>query len=360
MPSSTSSRSKIGHWCRNRWYSSLVQNPITCSTPARLYQLRSNSTISPGRRQVLDVALEVPLGLLPLGRRGQRDDPGDPRVEVLGDPLDRAALARRVAALEDHDDPGAARRAPTPGPSPARPAAGTARPRTAARHPFGPLRLGLVVLVRLGRHRLVLARLDLPPAPCAAIVTHPLRQGVNHVTGTVTRAPCQPGSGGAPSRAATAIRSRAGPAGSWAGPAHTARSRGPGRGPVTGPRPADPRRRLPHREQAEYRGPGPGPYRLADRRGGAQPQSGRGQLAPGPRQPVSAACSACPVPDPFLPFHQRAWRPARPGGPGDLRRAHGWSGRTTTTSRSAATTRDRSPRGGAGPSTKPRSASRPP
>ncbi len=47
MPSSTSSRSKIGHWCRNRAYSSLVQNPITCSTPARLYQLRSNSTIWP-------------------------------------------------------------------------------------------------------------------------------------------------------------------------------------------------------------------------------------------------------------------------------------------------------------------------
>ena len=47
MPSSTSSRSKIGHWCRNRWYSSLVQNPMTCSTPARLYQLRSNRTSSP-------------------------------------------------------------------------------------------------------------------------------------------------------------------------------------------------------------------------------------------------------------------------------------------------------------------------
>src|SRR5690348_17398810 len=46
MPSSTSSLSKIGHWCRNRLYSSLVQNPMTCSTPARLYQLRSNSTIS--------------------------------------------------------------------------------------------------------------------------------------------------------------------------------------------------------------------------------------------------------------------------------------------------------------------------
>lgn len=46
-PSSTSIRSNIGHWCMNQWYSSLVQNPITCSTPARLYQDRSNSAISP-------------------------------------------------------------------------------------------------------------------------------------------------------------------------------------------------------------------------------------------------------------------------------------------------------------------------
>jgi hypothetical protein len=47
IPSSTSSRSKIGHWCRNRWYSSFVQNPMTRSTPALLYQERSNSVISP-------------------------------------------------------------------------------------------------------------------------------------------------------------------------------------------------------------------------------------------------------------------------------------------------------------------------
>ena len=47
MPSSTSIRSKIGHWCMNRAYSCLVQNPMTCSTPARLYQDRSNRTISP-------------------------------------------------------------------------------------------------------------------------------------------------------------------------------------------------------------------------------------------------------------------------------------------------------------------------
>src|SRR2546421_3094704 len=47
-----------------------------------------------------------PLGAFPLGGRRQRRDPGDARVEVLGDPLDRAALARRVAALEDDHHPG--------------------------------------------------------------------------------------------------------------------------------------------------------------------------------------------------------------------------------------------------------------
>jgi len=49
-----------------------------------------------------DVPLEVPLRLLPLRRRSQRDHAGCSRVERLGDSLDRSALARRVAALEDH------------------------------------------------------------------------------------------------------------------------------------------------------------------------------------------------------------------------------------------------------------------
>ena len=47
MPERTSIRSNSGQERRNSWYSSSVQNPITRSTPARLYQLRSKSTISP-------------------------------------------------------------------------------------------------------------------------------------------------------------------------------------------------------------------------------------------------------------------------------------------------------------------------
>ena len=56
-----------------------------------------------GGRQVGHVALEVPLRALALGRRPERDDAHDAGVRLLGDALDRPALARGVAALE-HDD----------------------------------------------------------------------------------------------------------------------------------------------------------------------------------------------------------------------------------------------------------------
>ena len=60
-----------------------------------------------GGGQLLDVALHVDLGLLPVGGRRQRDDAEDPRADPLGQPLDHAALAGGVAALEDDDDAGA-------------------------------------------------------------------------------------------------------------------------------------------------------------------------------------------------------------------------------------------------------------
>ena len=65
-----------------------------------------------GGGQVRDVPLEVPLGAFALGGLGERRDAGDARVRVLRDPLDRPALAGRVAPLEDDDDPGSRLRDP--------------------------------------------------------------------------------------------------------------------------------------------------------------------------------------------------------------------------------------------------------
>src|SRR5690606_22226728 len=56
-----------------------------------------------GSRQVLDVALEVPLPLLDVRGLVERHDASGTRVEVLREPLDRPALARGIATLE-HDD----------------------------------------------------------------------------------------------------------------------------------------------------------------------------------------------------------------------------------------------------------------
>jgi hypothetical protein len=51
---------------------------------------------------MLDVALEVPLTLFPLGGFAERDHPSTARIKVFGEPLDGAALAGRVPTLE-HD-----------------------------------------------------------------------------------------------------------------------------------------------------------------------------------------------------------------------------------------------------------------
>ncbi len=61
-----------------------------------------------GGRQVVGVALEVPLALLDVGRLRQRDDAGGTRIEMLGQPGDGAALAGGVAALEHQHQPLAA------------------------------------------------------------------------------------------------------------------------------------------------------------------------------------------------------------------------------------------------------------
>ena len=107
IPESTIAFSTAGTCSRNRSVCSGVQKPITRSTPARLYQLRSKITTSPAAGKCADVPLDVHLRLLALGRRGQGDDPEHARAHPLGDPLDRAALAGRVPALEHDADLGA-------------------------------------------------------------------------------------------------------------------------------------------------------------------------------------------------------------------------------------------------------------
>ncbi len=52
-----------------------------------------------------NVALDIHLALFAVARRRQRHDAEDARADALGDRLDRAALAGRVAALEYDDDP---------------------------------------------------------------------------------------------------------------------------------------------------------------------------------------------------------------------------------------------------------------
>jgi hypothetical protein len=56
-------------------------------------------------REMLDVALEEDLGLVPIGRSGKGDDPEHARADLLGDCLDGAALAGGIAAFEQDDGP---------------------------------------------------------------------------------------------------------------------------------------------------------------------------------------------------------------------------------------------------------------
>ena len=83
----------------------LAANPMTYSTPARLYQLRSKITISPAAGNCCDVALHEHLGLFAVGGRRQRHHAKDTRADAFGEGLDRAALAGRIPSLEHDDDP---------------------------------------------------------------------------------------------------------------------------------------------------------------------------------------------------------------------------------------------------------------
>ena len=57
-----------------------------------------------GRRQLLNVTLEIPLALLARARRRQCLDPAHARAEVLGDALDGGTLTSGIAPLHHDDD----------------------------------------------------------------------------------------------------------------------------------------------------------------------------------------------------------------------------------------------------------------
>ena len=103
IPERTSIFSRWGTVTKNSSTCPIVQEPITRSTPARLYQLRSNRTISPPAGGARRSAGNT-IASLALGRRGQRRDAADARIEALRDALDDAALACGVATFEEDDD----------------------------------------------------------------------------------------------------------------------------------------------------------------------------------------------------------------------------------------------------------------
>jgi hypothetical protein len=104
IPDRTSMRSNSGQLRRNSACSSSVQKPMTHSTLERLYQLTVEEHHLAGGREVFDIALEVPLGLLALGRLGEGDDADGAGRGALGDALDDTALAGGAAAFEDDQD----------------------------------------------------------------------------------------------------------------------------------------------------------------------------------------------------------------------------------------------------------------
>ena len=104
MPESTIAFSTSGAICRKRFDLLLgaeAHHPLDAGAvvPAAV----EDHDLA-GGRQVRQVALDVHLRLLALGRRGQRDDAEHARADALGDRLDRAALAGAVAPLEDDAD----------------------------------------------------------------------------------------------------------------------------------------------------------------------------------------------------------------------------------------------------------------
>ena len=114
MPESTIAFSTSGTPCRKRLRLLLGAEAHHALDAGAVVPAAVEDHDLAGRRQVRDVALDVHLRLLALGRRRQRDDAEHARADALGDRLDRAALAGAVAAFEHDADLQSLVLAPTP------------------------------------------------------------------------------------------------------------------------------------------------------------------------------------------------------------------------------------------------------
>ena len=97
--------STSGVICRNLCTCWSVQKPITRSTPARLYQLRSKITTSPAAGKCAYVTLEIHLAFLALRGRGQCHHAKYTRTHAVGDRLDGPAFPGAISSFKNHAHP---------------------------------------------------------------------------------------------------------------------------------------------------------------------------------------------------------------------------------------------------------------
>ena len=85
------------------WAERAAVSSRVCPKASRLTPTAIEQDDLARRRQVWRVTLEVPLRALAIVGCGEGNDPGDARVEALGDSLDGATLAGGVTAFEQND-----------------------------------------------------------------------------------------------------------------------------------------------------------------------------------------------------------------------------------------------------------------
>jgi hypothetical protein len=101
IPDSTIARSTIGTALLRLLRRAETHHPLD---PGAVVPAAIEDHDFAGRREMAEVALDVHLALLTLGRRGERDDAKHARAHALGDRFDRPAFSGAIAPLEDDAD----------------------------------------------------------------------------------------------------------------------------------------------------------------------------------------------------------------------------------------------------------------